>query len=146
MKTKYIVIGCLALVILGGVLITGIIGGIFYLGTSEELTKTENAGVEFGRKTDQQGCLDEAIRRFQAATRAGNLITRRTTEHFLYGCFQSCRETTGFCRDAPKEDAFFTVRKWAQDRCQQIGAGTDDACVSLFTEVSDSCLGKIKRR
>jgi hypothetical protein len=146
MKTKYIVIGCLALVVLVGVVIAGVVGGIFYLGLNKEIDKTETEGVAVGRRTDQQGCLDEGLRRLRATTRAGNPITRHISELFLNGCFQSCRETAGFCRDVPKEDAFFTVRKWAQDRCQQVGAGTDDACVSLFIEVSNACLGKIKHQ
>ena len=32
MKSKHVVIGCVALVVLGGVIVAGIVGGVFRLG------------------------------------------------------------------------------------------------------------------
>src|SRR5262245_48484634 len=116
------------------------------LGLSSVAEKAENAGVEFGKSADQQGCFNEALRRLAAANKTYDVIKRNETSLFLYGCFQTSRPTPDFCADAPKEDAFFAVQKWSQEQCQKIGAGTDDACASLFTEVSDVCLGKTKKK
>ena len=144
---KHFIIGCVILVIVGGVVIAAAVGGIFYLGLNKYADETEKEGVEFGRHTDQQGCQDEALRRLKQGRRSGDIISSRATEIFVYGCFQTSRATAGFCRDAPKEDSFLAVRKWAQDRCKLEGAPSgDDACVSLFTTVSDDCLGKIKHQ
>lgn len=143
---KHFVIGCVILVVVGGIIIAAVVGGIFLLGLNKYSENTESEGVEFGRRTDQQGCQDEAFRRLKRGRQAGDLISSRATQLFLHGCFQTSRATPGFCRDAPKEDSFLAVRKWAQDRCQREGAGSDNVCPSLFMEVSDVCLGKIEHQ
>jgi hypothetical protein len=144
---KYFVIGCIIVLVLAVVLVVIVVGGIFYLGLGKHIEDVEAEGVEFGRKTDQQGCQDEAIRRLKSARRSGDLIRARDTQMFIYGCFQTCRPTSGFCSDAPKEDSFFTVRKWAQDRCRLAGAPDGyGPCVDVFMEVSNSCLGKTQRK
>jgi hypothetical protein len=144
---KYFVIGCIIVVVVGVVIVVIVVGGIFYLGLGKHIEDVEAEGVEFGRKTDQQGCQDEAIRRLKSARRSGDLIRAQDAHLFISGCFETCRPTSGFCMDAPKEDSFFTVRKWAQDRCRFEGAPDGyEPCVDVFVQVSDSCLGKTKRK
>ena len=145
MQTKTIVICCLGLVLLGGVIVACVVGGIFMLGFSGYAEQVEKDGVEFGKHTDQLGCLNEALQRLGAANKSKNIIKRRETQLFLYGCFQTSRPTPDFCANAPKEDAFFEVQRWSKKRCEELGAGDDDACESLFMEVSDVCLGKTKK-
>ena len=144
--TRNIAIGCIALVVLIGAVVVCGVGGIFTLGLSGIAEKAESEGREFGKGTDQRGCRDEAFRRLRVALRSHDLVKRRETQMFAYGCFQSCRATPDFCVNAPKEDAFFAVRKWSREQCQKEGLGNDDACESLFIEVSDACLGKTPRR
>ena len=103
---KYFVIGCIIVLVLAVVLVVIVVGGIFYLGLGKHIEDVEAEGVEFGRKTDQQGCQDEAIRRLKSARRSGDLIRAQDAQMFIYGCFQTCRPTSGFCSDAPKEDSF----------------------------------------
>lgn len=74
-------IGCLALVIVGGVIIAVVVGGVFLLGFNEYADTTESEGVEFGRKTDQQGCQSEAFRRLRQARRLGK--PDRSSGHFV---------------------------------------------------------------
>src|SRR5262252_4948551 len=114
MKTKTIVFGCLALVLLGGALIACVVGGIFALGLSGYADDTEKSGKEFGKHTDQLGCETEALRRLRAANKALDPFKKSANELFLYGCFQTSRATPDFCRSTPKEDGFFTVRQWSQ--------------------------------
>jgi hypothetical protein len=142
---KHFIVGCVILVLVGGIIIAAVVAGIFMLGLKDYADNAEHEGVEFGRRTDQQGCQDEAFHRLKMGRRAANPISSRATSLFLYGCLQTSRATPGFCRDAPGDDSFLGVRKWAQDRCHREGAGSDDVCVSLFMEVSNACLGKIKR-
>lgn len=146
MKTKTIVIGCIGLVVLAGVIVACVVGGIFMLGLTAEADQAERAGTEFGKSTDQAGCLNEAERRFKVASKAGDIIKRREAQMFLYGCFQAARSTPDFCVNTPKEDNFVDVRKWSTERCEKLGAGNDDACISLYMEVSDVCLGKTKKK
>jgi hypothetical protein len=144
-ETKYIIIGGTALLLLIGVIVACGIGGILMLGMNSELDKTEAAGVEFGKGTDQRGCQDEAIRRLRKAAKEQSISERHKVPLFLNGCFQTCRASAGFCLNAPKEDSFFTVRNWSQQECQKNGMGEDAACVSLFIDVSNACFGKIPR-
>ena len=144
-QTKYIAIGCIALVIIVGALAACVVGGIFMLGLSGVADKAEQEGVEFGKSTDQQGCQDEALRHLRAALKSHDLIKRREVELFIYGCFQSCRPTSGYCANAPKQDAFMANREWSKSQCAKEGFGDDDACSDVFMEVAGSCLGKTPR-
>jgi hypothetical protein len=143
MKTKTIVMGCLALVLMAGVIVACVIGGIFMLGMSGHVDEVEKEGVEFGKRTDQVGCLNEALRRLRVANKSHDLIKRRDTQLFIYGCFQTSRATSDFCRNTP-EDKFFEVQSWSKEQCQKEGLGNDDPCLSVFMEVSNDCLGKTK--
>jgi len=144
-QTKTIVMGCIAMVLLAGVLVACGVGAIFMLGLTGVADKAEHAGVEFGKSTDQQGCEDEALRRLRVAIKNHDLIKRREVQLFINGCFQSCKPTVGYCADAPKQDAFFENLEWSKSQCAKEGFGDDDACSTVFMEVSDSCLGKTPR-
>ena len=75
-----------------------------------------------------------------------NLIEARATSLFLDGRFQTCRPTPDFCKESPRIDSFFAIKRWAEESCQKECAGDDNACVSLFMDVSNVCLGKMERR
>jgi len=142
---KHFVIGCLIFLVVGGLIVVIAVGGIFFLGFNKYGDTLEADGMEFGRKTDQQGCEHEGLRRYKSARKAGNPIDAHACLIFTNGCFQTCRPTSGFCRNAPTEDSFFGVRRWAQECCHAEGLPSDDeACVDVFTETADSCLGKTK--
>ena len=145
-QTKFIAIGCIALVVLIGAIVVCVVGGIFVLGLSSIPEKVENEGVEFGKATDQRGCQDESLRRLRAAIRNHDLVKRRAVQLFAYGCFQTSRASADFCANAPHEDAFFANRKWSQSQCEKEGLGDDDGCRGVFMQVSEACLGKTPRR
>lgn len=144
--TKSVAIGCIGVVLLLVAIVVCAVGGIFVLGLNGVADRAENEGLEFGRRTDQRGCQDEALRRLRVAIRNHDLLKRREAQLFIYGCFQTSRATPDFCAGAPKQDDFFPNRTWSQEQCQQEGLGDDDACRSVFMEVSDVCLGKTPRR
>ncbi len=144
-ETKHIIIGCTAIFLLiVGVFVCGI-GGIFILGVNGRLDKTEAAGAEFGKRTDQRGCQAEAIRRLRKATKDKNIFERHDASLFLNGCFQTCQPAADFCLNAPKEDSFQVVLAWSKQECRKHGMGEDGACVNLFIDVSNACFGKIPR-
>ena len=141
-QTKSIVIGCIALVLLAGAMVACGVGGIFMLGINGVAEKAEQAGVEFGKSTDQQGCQDEAFRHLRAAIKSHDLLKGHEVSLFINGCFQSCKPTAGYCTNAPKEDAFFPKLKWSESQCVKEGFGDNSDCTSVFIEVSNTCLGK----
>jgi hypothetical protein len=144
-QTKSIAIGCIALVLLAGVLVACGVGGIFVLGINGVANKAVQAGVEFGKSTDQQGCQDEAFRRLRAAIKRPDLLNGPEVSVFLNGCFQSCKPTVGYCTNAPKEDAFFPILEWSKSQCVKEGFADNSDCTGVFIEVSNACLGKTPR-
>lgn len=144
-QTKSIAIGCIAVTLLAGVVTACIVGGIFFLGLTGVADKAIQEGVEFGKSTEQQGCQDEALRKLRAALKSHDLIKRREVQLFTYGCFQSCAPTSGYCANAPKQDAFIANLEWSESQCKKEGFGDDDACSSVFMEVVGTCLGKTPR-
>jgi hypothetical protein len=144
--TKGIAIGCIAVVILVAAVVVCGVGGIFWLGLGSMADKFEKDGAEFGKRTDQRGCRDEAFRRLHAALRNYDVVGRRGVQLFAYGCFQTCRATPEFCATVPRDDDHSSRLRWAEAQCQIEGLGHDDACQDLLMEVSDACLGKTPRR
>jgi hypothetical protein len=143
-QAKTIVIGCIAAIVLIAAIIACGIGGIFLLGLSKEPERVESEGMKFGKHTNQRGCQEGALLRLHSAIHNYDPIRQSEVEFFIYGCFQTCQATPDFCRGAPTEDGFFTVRQWSQAQCRKEGLGSQESCFDLFKEVSDVCLGKIQ--
>src|SRR5215831_15648868 len=85
---KHFVIGCLIFLVVGGLIVVIAEGGIFFLGFNKYGDTLEADGMEFGRKTDQQGCEHEGLRRYKSARKAGNPIDAHACLIFTNGCFQ----------------------------------------------------------
>lgn len=93
------------------------------------------AGSTFGRKTDNQGCLDEALSRYrQNQGFAGGL----STGLFLTGCLDASRSTPGFCDEAPKPTEFIRAAQWQIKKCQEAGL-PDQYCRQLYAQVQQFC-------
>jgi len=143
-RSEHVVIGCIGLVLVASLIVVCGIVGIFYLGMTSEWEKTKAEGMEFGKHTDQRGCQDASVSRLRTALKNHDILKRREAEVFAFGCFETCRATSGFCSATPKEDDFLVITRWALDQCQKEGFGNDDACVDVFKESADACLGKTK--
>jgi len=143
--TRFVVIGCIGLVVVVCVVAVCVIVRVFGLGSTSEWEKTKTEGMEFGKHTDQLGCQDESLLRLRAALKSYDVVRQREAEVFAFGCFETCRSTAGFCAAAPKEDDFLVITKWALDQCQKEGFSSDEACVNVFKESADACLGKTKQ-
>jgi hypothetical protein len=141
---RNVLLGCTALILILCVIIGCGIGGLFILGLNGAYDEALREGAEFGHKTDQQGCLDEALLRLKRATKANNIIERRNTGPFLDGCFQTSRPSPDFCPKQTKDHAYSTVLEWTRQQCQKKGFAGDDACQTLFINVWQKCSEKAK--
>lgn len=97
-QTKSIVIGCIAMVLLAGVLVACGVGGIFMLGITGVVEKAEQAGVEFGKSTDQQGCQDEAFRHLRAAIKSHDLLKDMKSQYSLMAVFNRASPQSDIAR------------------------------------------------
>jgi hypothetical protein len=122
-------------------LIVGVVGfGAYWLSRhKDQLVKSaENArsdGAAFGRATDNQGCLAEALRRHKEHHGFSDAILNNL---FIDGCFEASRPTGGFCDGVPRLSELTESVRWRLKRCTEAGL-SDSYCGNLFGEVQKYC-------
>lgn len=92
-------------------------------------------GAEFGRGTDEYGCVQEAIARSkkdQSVT--GTALSR----FFLDGCLKTSQATPGFCNEVPKWDDRFNSKTWALAVCEDFGR-SDNYCAKVLEHIPPYC-------
>ena len=125
-------------VFLGFVAVVGA-GVYWWTHHSHELIQAgENAlkqGKDFGRKADNQGCVDEALLRYRQNTGLGGGIS---TSLFLSSCLNESRPTPRFCDDVPGPLEFIKSAQWQVKKCQEAGL-SDPYCRQLYAQVQQYC-------
>ena len=95
-------------------------------------------GQEFGKKADEQTCLDEAIGRYKADRGFTGSISIGL---FLRSCLEASHPTPGFCDQVPKRSEILKSVKWQLEQAKK--AGIDDQYGRhLFTQVQEYCESK----
>ena len=123
------------------VLIIGAVGlGAYWLTKhKDELMKSAESaradGVEFGRKTDNQGCLSEVLRRHREHHGFSDSIVNNL---FLTGCLEASRPTAGFCDDVPKSTEILESARWGIRKCTEENL-SDSYCGQIFSQVQRYC-------
>jgi hypothetical protein len=130
----------ISLVLLVIILAVGVGAGIYWLSThgGEYLEKSKQAMVEgqrFGKTTDNQGCLTEAIARHKQSPGFNGALS---TQLFLQSCLQASRETPGFCDGVPKRTEFMKSGRWQQEQCARNNL-RDPYCPQIFGQVQMFC-------
>lgn len=78
----------------------------------------QEKGKQFGKTTDQLGCMNEGLKRAQQfGVFDISLIVEN--EMFVHGCLRSSRATPGFCDSVPSEAKNF-ISDWQEKRCDRI--------------------------
>jgi hypothetical protein len=104
----------------------------------EWLDKTKHSiaeGQDFGKGTDNQGCLSEAISRHRKDAGMSSAIS---TQLFLASCLPSSRVTPGFCDEIPKRLEFIKTAQWQTEQCRKEKL-VDSYCPQLFGQVQNFC-------
>ena len=132
------------LIIVGSCVLLGVLAvvaaGVFWWARhgGELMQAGKNAmqdGAKFGRSTDNQGCLDEALLRQKRDTGFGGVLS---TDLFLSSCLDSSRATPGFCDGVPWPIDFIRGAQWQMEKCKE--AHSDDPyCRQLFSQVQQYC-------
>lgn len=121
--------------------IVAVVGGAVYWWTqhSQEYLdagrKSYEEGAAFGRMTDSQGCVTEAISRHKANPGFKEAIANNI---FFRSCLKNSRLTQGFCEAIPKRTEFIKSAQWQKERCAQAGL-SDSYCPQLFAQVQLYC-------
>jgi hypothetical protein len=133
------------LLVIGVLLVVLIVGGavaIFFLartygpGLVEAGKQTYSEGVEYGRRTDNEGCLNEAVARQARADGLTDLIKNNV---FMRACLEASRPTSGFCDGVPRQTEFMKSIGWQQQQCQRYGLTPEKQCSQLFGQVQQFC-------
>ncbi|HXD32644.1 MAG TPA: hypothetical protein VN643_16095 [Pyrinomonadaceae bacterium] len=92
-------------------------------------------GQAFGKETDNQGCLTEALTRHRKDASMSGAISIQV---FLTACFPSSRQTPGFCDEVPRRTEFIKSGQWQVQQCQKEGL-RDSYCPQIFSAVQNFC-------
>src|SRR5256885_1843053 len=137
-STKLLLLGASGIVVL---IIVVLVGGVLFLKfssagrrMSERLDAMEAQGTEFGKTTDQQGCVKEGLARSKKIIDITSQVGNRD---FVRGCLRSSQASAGFCDGVPSiVGKMFT--DWEAKHCKTIGSPTV-ACEDVMKEVILFC-------
>ncbi len=124
------------------VLIVGVValaGFWFYKNKDALVAKTKAIATEardFGRTTDNQGCVDESISRYKADP---GFTTAISTTIFMRICLDQSRPTPGFCDNVPRQTEFIKTAQWRIEQCRRVELSRDNNCQNLFTPIQQFC-------
>ena len=135
LKTVLIVFGTLVVVGLAAVVVA-----VVYVAKNKDAWRAKakeiaTEGREFGAGTDNQGCVDESMRRYK---RDPGFFNAFTTQGFMIGCLETSRLTTGFCDDVPVGQ-LMKLAQWRDAQCQKYGIPKDRNCYTLVMPVATFC-------
>ncbi len=103
---------------------------------SESAKSTVLEGAKFGRTTDQNGCVQEALNRLKSDDSFNGQLNAGI---FLEGCNRTSAPVAGFCDGVPGKLDILKTNSWALQRCNAIGS-TDKNCPQLMRAVQRVCL------
>src|SRR5882762_5496479 len=132
----------LAVAIIIVLLVAGVIvGGVVWWSRNKDKLlargkEVMTEGRDFGRNTDNQGCVDESMSRYKKEPGFSNAIS---TSLFTRACLDASRATPGFCSDVPKPTEFIKSGQWRVEQCRRADLPKDSYCQQLFQPVQEFC-------
>jgi hypothetical protein len=97
---------------------------------------------DFGRNTDNQGCVDESLSRYKKEPGFTNGISIGI---FMRFCLESSRTTPNFCDDVPRQTEFLKTARWRIDQCNKFDLAKDSNCQNLFAPLQEFCEGRARK-
>jgi hypothetical protein len=122
-------------------LVVGVVGaGVFWLMRNKDGLRSRARaivaeGKAFGKTTDNQGCVDEAVKRYK---RDPGLLSAIANQGFLDGCLKVSQPTIGFCENIPLGD-FAKMGKWRESQCKRYDLQSGRDCQALVMPVTMFC-------
>jgi len=132
----------LAVAIIIVLLVLGVVvGGVVWWSRNKDklvgrVKEVAIEGREFGRSTDNQGCVDETVARYKKEPGFTAVISNSI---FTRACLDASRPTPGFCNDVPKVTEFMKSAEWRASQCRRVDLSSDSYCQQLFQPVQEYC-------
>src|SRR5205814_9065492 len=105
-------------------------------------TEVMTEGRNFGRKTDNQGCVDESISRYK---KEPGLTATISNGLFMRGCLDSSRPTRGFCDDVPRQTEFMKTVQWRISQGRRFDVDKETSCQNRVARVPQLCEAKTQK-
>jgi hypothetical protein len=119
-KIVLTIVVCLVLSVVGAVGLGALLWSRHSGALLEAGRKETEQGLDFGRQTDEAGCLDQAIARYKGNRGFSGSIA---TGMFVQGCWSVSRRTAGFCDGVPHplDVDIFRAARWQKDQARRVG-------------------------
>ena len=142
LKALLIVVAVIVVLVVGV-----IIAGVYWWSQNKDALIAKGKAVvaegqEFGRHSDNQGCVDESISRYKKEPGLTGVIS---TNIFMQICLDSSRRTPGFCAEVPKQTEFTRTANWRMAQCRRVELESDHYCQQLFTPIQTFCDKEVHR-
>ena len=130
------------------VLVVGVVvAGVYWVSRNKDAWIAKGKAVmtegrDFGRNTDNQGCVDESISRYKKDSGFGSAIG---SSLFMRACLDASRPTPGFCDDVPGPTEFIKTAQWRIEQCRRVDLSRDNNCQNLFAPVQQFCVERAAR-
>jgi hypothetical protein len=138
-KTVAIVLSVIGGLVLLGIIIVGGFAYWVYKNKEKFVQSVEQPmkeGKEFGAKTNNIGCLNEALSRHK---RDKSIMGRISTTTFLGVCLDASSPSPGFCDDVPARGEIMKSSSWAMKKCSDAGLPNDQGCLQLLGAAQAYC-------
>ena len=142
MKILLVVGGLLALLMVAAVVAGYFVVSRYGPGLVEAGKQTYEEGAEYGRRTDNEGCLNEAAAR-QARVDGFTAMVRNGV--FMQVCLENSRPTPGFCDGVPRPLEVMKGVTWQHQQCKRFGLKIEQQCGQLFQGVQQFCEERSRR-
>ncbi|HEX8559560.1 MAG TPA: hypothetical protein VF668_15765 [Pyrinomonadaceae bacterium] len=126
----------LALLIVGAVVAGYFVVSRYGPGLMEAGRQTLTEGAEYGRRTDNEGCLNEAAARHARVNGFADTVRNGV---FMEACLRESRPTPGFCDGVPRQTDFLKGVTWQHQQCKRFGLKPEQQCGQLFQGVQRFC-------
>jgi hypothetical protein len=134
----------IVLSIIGGLFLLSIIavGGIVYWvyqnkdKWTQSFEQVEKESKDFGAKTDNEGCLKEALSRHKNDK---SITGQISTTIFLGTCLQKSAPSPGFCDGIPAKGEIIKSNNWKLKKCSDAGLQNDQGCQQILDAVQEYC-------
>ncbi len=133
-------VGCGVLFIGGLIVVIAVVVAMKTYGPEflEATTRADAAGREFGKTTDQQGCMKEAIQRSKSAS-VVDVGASLQLSVFVESCLKVSRESQNFCEGVPSMFSLET-NEWGAEECRKAGVDPEKtACVHVMKRKHQYC-------
>jgi hypothetical protein len=132
-----LIVAVIVVLLVGGV----VVGGVIWWGRNKDrlvsqIKEVAAEGREFGRNTDNQGCVDETVSRYKKEPGFTAVISNSL---FTRACLDASRPTPGFCSDIPKITEFIKSAEWRKSQCSRADLSSDSYCPQMFQPVQEFC-------